>query len=116
MRQIGRLSRPTKLKEAQECSCLQIVIKEAMRLYFGIGLHISRVVPKGGLTLGGRFFPAGVGPLLAPHLTLPYNSSGDVEWESDQSIYEKSILQSGMRVTLCMFFLRSPFPLVRIIS
>lgn len=60
MRQMGRLSLPTKFKEAQACSYLQVVIKEAMRLYPGNGLPMPRVIPQGGLILGGQFFPAGV--------------------------------------------------------
>ena len=63
MSQTGRLTRPTKLKEAQQCSYLQMVLKETMRLFPGIGLPMPRVVPEGGLTLGGHFFPAGVSRL-----------------------------------------------------
>ena len=48
------------VKEAADCSYLQAVIKESMRLHPGNGLGLTRVIPKGGLFLAGRFFPEGV--------------------------------------------------------
>ena len=60
METLGKLSRPVKLREAQECPYLQAVIKETMRVYPGNGLPMPRVNPNGGLMLAGRFFPAGV--------------------------------------------------------
>ena len=47
--------------EAQECPYLQAVIKEAMRMHPSTGLPLPRVIPKGGLVLAGRYFPADVG-------------------------------------------------------
>lgn len=47
------------MKEAQSVPYLQAVIKESLRILPN-GLHFPRVVPKGGLTLAGRFFPEGV--------------------------------------------------------
>ena len=37
----------------------QAVIKEAMRLHPATGLPLWRVVPEGGATISGRYFPAG---------------------------------------------------------
>lgn len=59
-REKKELSWPVKLREAQECAYLQAVIKESMRMYPGNGLPLPRIIPKGGLTLAGRHFPAGV--------------------------------------------------------
>ena len=47
-------------REAQECTYLQAVIKETMRVHPGNGLPMPRVVPKGGLVLAGHYFPEGV--------------------------------------------------------
>lgn len=39
---------------------LQASIKEALRLHPATGLPLARVVPEGGATLSGTYFPAGV--------------------------------------------------------
>ncbi|KAJ2990879.1 hypothetical protein NUW58_g2738 [Xylaria curta] len=55
----GLLSvRPT-FKESSDMPYLQAVIKEAMRLHSSVALPYERVVPDGGATICGRFFPAG---------------------------------------------------------
>lgn len=48
------------VKDAASCRYLQAVIKETLRLHPGNGLGLTRLVPKGGLTLSGRYFPEGV--------------------------------------------------------
>ncbi|KAL1635333.1 hypothetical protein SLS56_001756 [Neofusicoccum ribis] len=45
--------------ESQKMPYLQAVIKEALRMHPATGLPLSRVVPKGGATIAGRFFPEG---------------------------------------------------------
>ncbi|KAI5921572.1 cytochrome P450 [Camillea tinctor] len=56
----GKVSYPyIKFKEAQEMPYLQAVIKEALRLHPATGLPIERVVPAGGATISGKFFPEG---------------------------------------------------------
>lgn len=52
------------MKEAQDIPYLQAVIKESLRILPN-GLHFPRVVPKGGLTLAGQFFPEGVSHCLS---------------------------------------------------
>lgn len=47
------------LKAAQELPYLQAVIKEALRLHPATGLPLWRVVPEGGATIAGHFFPEG---------------------------------------------------------
>jgi cytochrome P450 len=39
---------------------LQAVIKEALRLHPAAALPLERVVPEGGATITGSFFPEGV--------------------------------------------------------
>ncbi|GAW15137.1 hypothetical protein ANO14919_045460 [Xylariales sp. No.14919] len=46
-------------KETQQMPYLQAVIKEALRMHPATGLPMERVVPEGGATICGRFFPAG---------------------------------------------------------
>lgn len=56
----GHLSSPPTFAEAQAMPYLQAVVKEALRVHPATGLPLFRVVPKGGTTLAGRFFPEGV--------------------------------------------------------
>ncbi|ETI27659.1 hypothetical protein G647_00108 [Cladophialophora carrionii CBS 160.54] len=44
-------------QEAQKLPYLQAVIKEGLRLHPATGLPMVRVVPKGGATIAGRYFP-----------------------------------------------------------
>ncbi|KAL5585651.1 hypothetical protein FOVSG1_013343 [Fusarium oxysporum f. sp. vasinfectum] len=53
----GQLSNHVTYKESQAMPYLQAVIKEALRLHPATGLPLERVVPKGGATISGRFFP-----------------------------------------------------------
>lgn len=55
----GRLSDPVKESEARQMPYLQAVVKEAMRLHPSVGMLLERHVPKGGVTICGKFFPEG---------------------------------------------------------
>jgi cytochrome P450 len=46
--------------KSQEMPYLQAVIKEALRMHPATGLPLERVVPEGGVTINGVFFPQGV--------------------------------------------------------
>ncbi|KAI1129863.1 cytochrome P450 [Nemania abortiva] len=46
-------------KETQQMPYLQAVIKETLRIHPATGLPMERVVPEGGATISGRFFPEG---------------------------------------------------------
>ena len=58
----GLVSSPITFKESQAMPYLQAVIKEAQRLHPATGLPMPRVVPEGGATICGIFFPQGVRP------------------------------------------------------
>ncbi|TDZ30928.1 Pisatin demethylase [Colletotrichum spinosum] len=55
----GELSPNPTFSEGQKMPYFQAVIKEALRLHPAVGLPLERVVPKGGATISGRFFPEG---------------------------------------------------------
>ncbi|KAK6080408.1 cytochrome P450 oxidoreductase [Seiridium cupressi] len=55
----GSLSEQPTFKEAQDLEYLQAIIKEASRLHPATGLPLERLVPEGGATIAGQFFPAG---------------------------------------------------------
>lgn len=54
------VSDPITYVQAKSIPYLEAVIKEALRVHPAAGLPIQRVVPQGGRTIAGRFFPAGV--------------------------------------------------------
>lgn len=56
----GLISDPISFSEAQKMPYAQAVIKEALRMHPATGLILGRVVPPGGTTLAGQFFPPGV--------------------------------------------------------
>ena len=46
--------------QSQDMPYLQAVIKEALRMHPATGLPLERIVPEGGVTISGVFFPEGV--------------------------------------------------------
>ncbi|KAK2685269.1 hypothetical protein QWA68_015638 [Fusarium oxysporum] len=55
----GEIGDPISFADAQKMPYLQAVIREGLRLHPAGGLPLSRVVPKGGATIAGHFFPEG---------------------------------------------------------
>lgn len=56
----GRASRPITFAQSQQLEYFQAVVKEAMRLHPSTALPFWRVVPEGGITISGQYFPPGV--------------------------------------------------------
>lgn len=59
----GTISDPITFQESQRLKYFQAVIKESLRVHPAAGLPMWRVVPEGGATISGVYFPAGVSPL-----------------------------------------------------
>ncbi len=59
-RSAGKFHDIVAVKDVTGCPYLQAVIKETLRLHPGNGLGLTRLVPKGGLTLSGHYFPEGI--------------------------------------------------------
>lgn len=55
----GKLSDPVKLAEADQMPYLQAVMYEALRCHPAVGMSLPRTVPKGGVTMAGKYLPAG---------------------------------------------------------
>jgi cytochrome P450 len=55
----GSYSPQITFREAQDLSYFQAFMKEVMRMHSASGLPLWRVIPKGGLQINGRYFPAG---------------------------------------------------------
>ena len=55
----GRLSDPVTFSESNEMPYLQASMKEAMRMHPAVGLLLERIVPEGGVTIAGKYIPAG---------------------------------------------------------
>lgn len=70
----GDITDPITFKQAQNMPYLQAVIKEALRIHPATGLILGRVVPDGGATIAGRFFPAGVSSCLLLSYTQIYSN------------------------------------------
>lgn len=56
----GLVSTPITYQESQKLPYLQAVIKEALRIHPATGQILARMVPEGGATFCGVYFPAGV--------------------------------------------------------
>lgn len=77
-RETGRISVPITFKESQDCNYLQAVVKEVLRLHPALGHGLPRVMPKGGMTLAGQFFPE-----KASFQRLQFTSSPPPQFEPD---------------------------------
>lgn len=55
----GNLTLPVSYKDAIKLPYLKACINESLRLHPGVGLTLPRVVPTGGQTISGFYFPQG---------------------------------------------------------
>ncbi|KAJ5805942.1 uncharacterized protein N7503_003544, partial [Penicillium pulvis] len=95
----GNLSSPyVSFQEAQKLPYLQACIKEALRMHPATGLPLARVVPEGGTTLCGKFFPAG--SIVGVNAWVIHSNKGvfgpDAELYRPERWLESSELSSAM--------------------
>ncbi|OQV03519.1 hypothetical protein CLAIMM_08555 [Cladophialophora immunda] len=78
----GELSGVITFKEAQKLPYLQAVLKESMRMHPAVGLPLGRLVPAGGATISGHYFPAGttvgINPWVAHRNKAVFGPDADV--------------------------------------
>lgn len=70
--------------DTQRLPYLQACFKEALRVFHPVSMGTPRVVPRDGVTIGGRFFPAGTTVSLN---TFCMNLSAEV-WGPDAREYK----------------------------
>ncbi|KAL2220480.1 cytochrome P450 [Thermoascus aurantiacus ATCC 26904] len=118
-RREGRLSDPVKLSEAMNMPYLQACMYEALRLHPAVGMSLPRVVPKGGITVDGRFIPEetiiGVNPWVVHRDTSVYGD--DVEefrperWlGKEKGDMERFFFAFGAGARLCIGKSSMPWP------
>ncbi|KAI0442206.1 cytochrome P450 [Xylaria telfairii] len=109
----GRLSDIVTWKESRNLPYLDACVKEAGRLHPPIGLLLERVVPKGGVTLCGKYFKQGTIVGMNPwvvhrnkdvfghdaHLWNPDRWLGDM---GQRILMEKSLLTFGAGHRTCI--------------
>lgn len=59
MDRAGKLSEIVTFAESSDMPYMQAYLKEAMRMHPAVGLLLERIVPEGGVDIGGYFIPAG---------------------------------------------------------
>ena len=109
--QSGSLSIPVKYAEASKLPFLCACIKEAMRLHPSVGFTMPRMVPKGGMTVDGRFIPGGY-RIGMNGAVVHYNSDifgtdayqyRPSRWlEGDATTMDKYMLQFGAGTRTCI--------------
>jgi cytochrome P450 len=60
----GALSYPLRFNDCIKLPYLHAVVREAMRIHPSLGTGLPRVVPPGGATICGRYFPEGQGVIM----------------------------------------------------
>jgi len=77
----GKLSDIVSFAESNQMPYLQACLKEAMRMHPAVGMLLERVVPEGGVTIEGRYIPAGtivgVNPWVVSRDRVVYGPDAD---------------------------------------
>ncbi|KAJ5533568.1 pisatin demethylase [Penicillium frequentans] len=104
---------PVTYRESQQMTYLQACIKEALRLHPATGYPLLRVVPRGGATLAGRFFPqgtlVGANPWVSQRNEKIYGPESESfrpeRWSEDKdkvSVMETNFLSFGAGARTCI--------------
>ncbi|CAO2650872.1 Nn.00g091690.m01.CDS01 [Neocucurbitaria sp. VM-36] len=84
-------------QRTQKMPYLQACIKEAMRLHPATGLPLSRVVPKGGAVIAGRYFPAGA--VVGVNTWVAHRNTAVFGADADQFRPERWLEESKERLS-----------------
>ena len=77
----GSVTQPITFEQAQNLHYFQCVLKEALRVHPSIGLPMWRLIPQGGMEIGGTFFPESVRYKPSPGKCSVANvSTVDLDW------------------------------------
>ncbi|KAL4942583.1 hypothetical protein BDV06DRAFT_235320 [Aspergillus oleicola] len=107
----GRVSDPIIFVESQSLPYFQAVVKEGLRINSSVGLPLVRVVPPGGATLCGKFFPAGtvvgIDPWVAHHNRSIFGADADSfrpeRWlEGENHEMERYFMPFGLGSRTCL--------------
>jgi cytochrome P450 len=60
----GELTYPLRYWDCVKLPYLHAVVRESMRIHGSLGTGLPRIVPKGGATICGKFFPEGYGVIM----------------------------------------------------
>ncbi|CAI6085610.1 unnamed protein product [Clonostachys chloroleuca] len=94
----GRLSKSPTFKESQDMPYLQAVIKEALRMHPATGLPLERVVPEGGATISGTFFPEGT--IVSVNTWVQHRNRGVFGEDADSFNPERWLSNDAERISL----------------
>lgn len=104
----GRLTRPLpRFSEVRDLKYLDACVNEGVRMHPPFCLPFERVVPKGGTTICGRYFPEGTVVGLNPYVTNrhkpTFGPDADVwrpeRWLEGDEEHRKKLEQSIMTVS-----------------
>lgn len=111
----GNLSIPVSYAEAIKLPYLKACINEGMRLHPSVGLTMPRLVPAGGATISGYFFPEGyrigINPAVVHYDKGVYGKDAesfnpdrwiDVPEGCDVSTTDKTMIQFGAGPRTCI--------------
>lgn len=90
--QAGKLSNPPQWNEVNVLPYLDVVIKEALRVYPVGQWSIDRIVPKGGATLAGKFLPEDT---VVGFQQLPVHRDKEVYGEDAESFRPERWLEAN---------------------
>ncbi len=107
----GSISMPVAYADALKLPYLKACINEAMRLHPSVGLPMQRLIPAGGATISGHYFPAGyrvgINSAVVQYDVNVFGADAD-EYNPDRwmvrdtSLMERTMLHFGAGTHTCI--------------
>lgn len=99
-------------KELMKCTYLNAVVEEGLRIYPPAGAaHLSRIVPKGGCTISGRFIPEGVRTMLRFLSLLSFSFSSSpciLPCHGDQNTFKLTLTRRPVYLSTLGLYFETP--------